>query len=239
MQASFRQFMGGTIGTRGGHSIGPRMDASPMSKTSRHFRHPLAHLSAAIVVILVHSGVALWLLQQRQPSAHDSGIRTSLRWLPPRLPPPPAARAPGTSAQTINAHVPTSPRPLQSHAQPSPGNLQTPNPAPPPLNLAIAEAAVGGTALTADTFTNQPFRRLNDDPAFQHAPRYFRLKPQMSPRQVIQGVANFLGFWPPGYEVDPCKLSRRDVNYFQNAVSARDRDALRTALLQESVRCRR
>ena len=106
------------------------------------------------------------------------------------------------------------------------------------MNLTLAEGAIGGNPLTADSFAQQPFRRLNQDPAFQHSPRYFRLKPQMSPRQMIQGVANYLGFWPPGYEVDPCKLSRRDVNYFQNAVSERDRDALRTALLQESARCR-
>ena len=207
-----------------------------MSAISRSF----PHLGAALVVIAVHAAIALWLLQPRQPRPIDNGPRTSLRWLPPRPVPPPlktthAASQAARSRQTA-----------QSRAQQSPSQLPpiaveqaTASPSPPPLDLRIPDAGRAGAALSAETFAQQPFRRLNNDPAFRHAPRYFRLRPQMGPRQMIQGVASSLGFWPPGYEIDPCSLSRSEVNYFQNAVSEGDRAALRSALLQESARCRR
>lgn len=214
------------------------MDALLVSTTSRRFPHPLAQLSAAIVVIAVHTLMALWLLQPRQPSRLDEAVRTSLRWLPrPPQPSPLRPRQPAAATASPAPSVRGLPRQKPSQVLTAPA--AQPASSPPALNLSIAEAAAGGTALSADTFAQQPFRRLNNDPAFQHAPRYFRLKPQMSPKQMIQGVASYLGFWPPGYEVDPCRLSQRDVNYFQNAVSERDRDALRSALLQESARCRR
>jgi len=211
-----------------------------MAKTSGRFRHPLAHLSAVVTVVAVHAALALWLLQPRPPGPPDTGPRTSLRWLPRPPAVPPSMQAPHRLTPASGARVSTGSRSRRVSDQPLlTASPQTDTPAPAPLNLTLAEDAVGGDPSTADFFAQQPFRRLNQDPAFRHAPRYFRLKPQMSPKQVIQGVAGFLGFWPPGYEVDPCKLSRRDVNYFQNAVSARDRDALRTALLQESAHCRR
>jgi hypothetical protein len=214
------------------------MDASPMSTTSRRIRHPLPHLSAVIVVIAVHGSIALWLLQPAPLARPDDEVRTSLRWLA-RPPLPPAAAQPAASVAS-NSTPATSSRSRRSPSQQQQAVApQSAAPAQQPLNLAISDAAVGGTAVTADTFAPQAFRRLNEDPAFQHRPRYFRLKPQMSPRQMIQGVASYLGFWPPGYEIDPCSLSRSDVNYFQNAVNERDRDALRSALLQESAHCRR
>lgn len=228
------------IGTAGGHSIGPRMDALPMTTTSGRFRHPLAHLSAAITVVAVHAALVLWLLQPRQQSLPDIGPRTSLRWLPRPPSAAPALQTQRAPAQTTRARMSArAPSRPPTDQQTLTASSQAATPAPPRLNLSLAEDSVGGAPLSADSFAQQPFRRLNQDPAFRHAPRYFRLKPQMSPKQVIQGVASYLGFWPPGYEVDPCMLSRRDVSYFQNAVSAGDRDALRTALLQESARCRR
>ncbi|WP_296253184.1 hypothetical protein [uncultured Stenotrophomonas sp.] len=210
-----------------------------MATTSGRFRHPLAHLSAAITVVAVHAALALWLLQARQPSSPDSGPRISLRWLPPPPASPPTRQSTHTSTQVASTGLSARERSRRSPGQQPPlPSPQTATAAPAPLNLSLAESAAGGNPLTADSFAQQPFRRLNQDPAFQHVPRYFRLKPQMSPKQMIQGVASYLGFWPPGYEVDPCTLSRRDVSYFQNAVSARDRDALHAALLQESARCR-
>jgi len=211
------------------------MDAMVMPAISRSF----PHLSAALVVIAVHVAIALWLLQPRQYRPTDNGVRTSLRWLLPRpvppRPPATAARQPARSSQFPPSRV------RQSPSQPSPSSIEqaTASPSQPRLDLSIPDTAPGGAAPNADTFAHQPFRRLNNDPAFRHAPRYFRLKPQMSPRQMIQGVARNLGFWPPGYEIDPCSLSRNEVNHLQNAVSEGDRATLRSALLQESARCRR
>ena len=61
---------------------------------------------------------------------------------------------------------------------------------------------------------------------------------KMSPEQIVHGVAQLLGLWPPGYIVDPCELGRQDMDYFQNAVEEADRDMLRAAVLQVSARCR-
>ena len=74
--------------------------------------------------------------------------------------------------------------------------------------------------------------------AFQERPHYFRMRPQMSPQQIIAGVAQFLGLWPPGYTDDPCGLGKQDLQYFQDAVDERDRQALRDAIHQVSANCR-
>lgn len=92
----------------------------------------------------------------------------------------PLAASSGMSASIRSRRSPAQQLPLASP--------QTANAAPAPLNLSLAEGAVGGNPLTADSFAQQPFRRLNQDPAFRHTPRYFRLKPQMSPKQMIQST---------------------------------------------------
>lgn len=74
--------------------------------------------------------------------------------------------------------------------------------------------------------------------AFAPRRNYFRIRRQMTPEQIVHGVAQLLGLWPPGYIVDPCELGRQDMDYFQNAVEEADRDLLRAAVLQVSARCR-
>lgn len=75
-------------------------------------------------------------------------------------------------------------------------------------------------------------------PAFAPRRNYFRIRRQMTPEQIVHGVAQLLGLWPPGYIVDPCELGKQDMDYFQNAVEEADRDVLRAAVLQVSARCR-
>ncbi len=74
--------------------------------------------------------------------------------------------------------------------------------------------------------------------AFAPRRNYFRIRRTMTPEQIVHGVAQLLGLWPPGYIVDPCQLGKQDLDYFQGAVEEMDRQALRDAVLVVSARCR-
>ncbi len=65
----------------------------------------------------------------------------------------------------------------------------------------------------------------------------FRMTRGLTPEQIVQGIAQSLRMWPPGYVVDPCRSSTAQVDYFQNALNERDRDLLREALIHQRQDC--
>ncbi len=96
----------------------------------------------------------------------------------------------------------------------------------------------GGDGISAAGVAPRLIGRREVHPAFGPRRNYFRIRRQMSPEQIVHGVAQLLGLWPPGYTVDPCELGKQNMQYFQNAVEEADRDLLRAAVLQVSARCR-
>jgi hypothetical protein len=96
----------------------------------------------------------------------------------------------------------------------------------------------GGDGISAAGVAPRLIGRREVHPAFGPRRNYFRIRRQMSPEQIVHGVAQLLGLWPPGYTVDPCELGKQDMDYFQKAVEEADRDVLRAAVLQVSARCR-
>ncbi|WP_430372579.1 hypothetical protein [Stenotrophomonas geniculata] len=200
----------------------------------------LPRMAAWLAVLLVHGLMAMWLLGSgRMTLRSDEGARISLRWIPPE--PPPAVQ-PHPAPPTTSAARPapsTAPRPTPS----APTDVNTPAseepPAPAPLMLDLPAGSIdGGDGISAAGVAPRLIGRREVHPAFGPRRNYFRIRRQMTPEQIVHGVAQLLGLWPPGYIVDPCELGKQDMDYFQNAVEEADRDMLRAAVLQVSTRCR-
>lgn len=200
----------------------------------------LPRMAAWLVVLLVHGLMAVWLLGSgRMTLRSEEGARISLRWIPPEHPP---AVQPHPAPPTTSAARPapsTAPRPTPS----APTDVNTPAseepPAPAPLMLDLPAGSIdGGDGISAAGVAPRLIGRREVHPAFGPRRNYFRIRRQMTPEQIVHGVAQLLGLWPPGYIVDPCELGKQDMDYFQNAVEEADRDMLRAAVLQVSTRCR-
>ncbi|MGN7767058.1 hypothetical protein ACTJJM_06090 [Stenotrophomonas sp. 22692] len=200
----------------------------------------LPRMAAWLAVLLVHGLMAVWLLGSgRMTLRSDEGARISLRWIPPE---PPPAIQPHPAPPTTSAARPapsTAPRPTPS----APTDVNTPAseepPAPAPLMLDLPAGSIdGGDGISAAGVAPRLIGRREVHPAFGPRRNYFRIRRQMTPEQIVHGVAQLLGLWPPGYIVDPCELGKQDMDYFQNAVEEADRDMLRAAVLQVSTRCR-
>jgi len=218
------------------------MDALPMTAVALSWSDSpkLPRMAAWLVVLLVHGLMALWLLGSgRVTLRSDEAARISLRWLPPDQP---AAVQPQPALPSASATRPaasTAPRPTPAAPTDAIAPASEEPPATAPLMLDLPAGSIdGGDGISAAGVAPRLIGRREVHPAFGPRRNYFRIRRQMSPEQIVHGVAQLLGLWPPGYIVDPCELGKQDMEYFQNAVEEADRDMLRAAVLQVSTRCR-
>jgi len=110
-----------------------------------------------------------------------------------------------------------------------------------PLELSLPpEAAIGNGAehTGAADFRPKIMRHHGDDPEFSSPPERFRMRPNLPPRDVIAAVSKFIGLWPPGYTIDPCAISKEDVDSLRGSVSGSERAQLEDALRKENQTCR-
>lgn len=187
------------------------------------------------VVIAVH-GLLLQVLLAPTPLAGMGGDddRLRVRWLPhPEPVPPPALtlRLPPARASTPRPSPPA-PAPRQAAiSRPAAASAAL------PLDLHVPGLGPGNDGVDGATFVAPVIGRRVVHAAFAPPPHRFRMKRGLTPEQVVQGIAQALQMWPPGYIVDPCRLSAAQVDYFQNAVDERDRDVLREALVSQRQDC--
>jgi hypothetical protein len=194
------------------------------------------HHPCAIVVVLAMHGLLLKVLLGPTPETSvDDEDRLGVRWLPrPASVPVTALRHPSPPPVAARPPLPSVP----------PASSMT-NPAPPPpassdagpLNLRVPGLGSGSDGLDSATFAPRLIGRREPHPAFASPPKRFRMKHGLTPEQIVQGIAQALQMWPPGYVVDPCRLSTAQVDYFQNAADERDRDLLREALISQRQDC--
>lgn len=218
------------------------MDALPMAAVALPWSDSpkLPRLAAWLVVLLVHGVLALWLLGNgRIELRSDDGPRISLRWLPPEQPMPMPQQPAMPSTPMTRPAASVMPRPAPA-AQANTALPAVDEPtAAAPLILGLPAGGIdGGDGISAAGVAPRLIGRREVHPAFAPSRNYFRIRRQMTPEQIVHGVAQLLGLWPPGYIVDPCELGKQDMDYFQNAVDEADRDLLRAAVLQVSARCR-
>lgn len=207
-----------------------------MPRSPKDPGQPWTRCTALASALAVHALLAWLLLTPPRPSRPDAAPGMAVRWLPRWLPPPAPVPLPVASS------TPAATAPPAVAAAPATPQARTPVPASAwidsaPLDLRVAAGAGAGDGLDARTFTAPIIGQRAVHPAFAAPPRRFRMKRGMTPEQIVQGIAQALQLWPPGYIVDACRLSTSQVDYFQNAVDERDRDLLREALVSQRQDC--
>jgi hypothetical protein len=177
------------------------------------------------------------LLRSPAPSAAADEARLALYWLPKPLPAPvpPLSTAPlpspaqAAASRRLPAPVATTP-PRASHAAVDPLAL------PAPLDLSVP-SSLTGSGIDAASLVPRVLGDRDVHPAFQPRRERFRMTAGMTPEQIVQGIFQLIGAWPPGYMVDQCRLTRQQIDYLRNAVDEMDRDLLRESLIRHSQDC--
>lgn len=66
----------------------------------------------------------------------------------------------------------------------------------------------------------------------------FRMRKQISGKDVIEGTAQFLGLWPPGYTTDPCPKIERNIGGLIGDARSAARELLDEELRRQKTHCR-
>lgn len=69
-------------------------------------------------------------------------------------------------------------------------------------------------------------------------PDRFRMRKQISGKDVIEGTAQLLGLWPPGYTTDPCSKIKRDIGGLMSDTRPASRELLNEELRRQQTYCR-
>ncbi|MCW6029921.1 hypothetical protein K4043_18090 [Stenotrophomonas sp. SRS1] len=210
------------------------MSASRKSANASRWAQP-----AAIVVVIVVHGLMLGVLL-RSPAANGTAeeARLAVYWLPRPLPapapPPSATPSPPIPQPAASPSVPA-PRvatpTITSHA--AAVDPQAPRTA---LDLSVP-GSLTGSGIDAASLVPRVLGDREVHPAFQPRPKRFRMKAGMTPEQIVHGIFQLIGAWPPGYTVDQCRLTRQQIDYLRNAVDEMDRDLLRDSLIRQDQDC--
>jgi len=159
-------------------------------------------------------------------------------WLPRPLPAP--APPPSVTFSLPAPQPPASPRlPVPRVATQiisSPAAVVDPQAPRAVLDLSVP-GSLTGSGIDAASLVPRVLGDREVHLAFQPKPKRFRMKAGMTPEQIVQGIFQLIGAWPPGYMVDQCRLTRQQIDYLRNAVDEMDRDLLRESLIRHSQDC--
>lgn len=165
---------------------------------------------ALAATVLVHIGIACWLLALRQTVPDRETDALTVTWierpvpvLPPPNPPPAAVRATSGTATPPPARAPRSSA-LQAVEVESPSIDDT---APLPTATALLEQAgdwARQQAPAAD-FAHDPLRRRPPPTSDGR----FAMRRSLSPEDIAKGIGQLFG--GAGYTQDPCPQIRRNI----------------------------
>jgi hypothetical protein len=199
-----------------------------------------------VAAVAAHVMFALMLMQPQEPSpaSGDGALQVIfIEWRPPpaveqaSVEPPPTVKSNlATAASTstgIVMEVVT--RPTQTPAVAAPG------PAP-PIPATDADDRWQFPARPRPTtdgeFRRNPLERPSADLLAVPAPERFRMRKERTPEDVLKGVAQLAGLWPPGYTTDPCPEIGRNVSTLSQSSDAASRRQLEVDLERERNNCR-
>lgn len=63
------------------------------------------------------------------------------------------------------------------------------------------------------------------------------MRKPLTGKDVIEGTAQLLGFWPPGYTTDPCPRIRRNIDELKTDASAAGRERLDQEMARQARYC--
>lgn len=191
--------------------------------------------AVAALVALLHGGFYL-LFALGQPTVAPARARSEavrVEFIVRPAPPPVAAVAPAPAAEV---------RP----AAPASRRRKAPVPAPVPVADApddVAQAPLdlewrGGDAGAGEAGfpLGPPPVPAGDALAAREADR-FRMRRQLSGKDVIEGTAKALGLWPEGYTTDPCPRIRANIRGLMTDGRAAGRRALEEELRRQRLAC--
>lgn len=108
----------------------------------------------------------------------------------------------------------------------------------------LGDISAGGSNWRVEDPAVRPsisFRKdiMSRDPSTLEPPRSrrFRMKPQLTPRDIVRGASQLLGFWPPGYSDNPCGGLNRSVQQLSSPANASERRQLAMALELRQKHC--
>lgn len=210
------------------------MSASRKSTAPSRWAQP-----AAVAVVIVGHGLMLGvLLRSPAPNVTAEEARLAVYLLPRPLAAP--APPPSVTLSLPAPQPPASPRlPVPRVAMQtisSPAAVVDPQAPRAVLDLSVP-GSLTGSGIDAASLVPRVLGNREVHPAFQPKPKRFRMKAGMTPEQIVHGIFQLIGAWPPGYTVDQCRLTRQQIDYLRNAVDEMDRDLLRESLIRHSQDC--
>lgn len=190
--------------------------------------------AAVIAVFLLHWMLLKLLTSQGQAialgdQATSHPVRFIERELPslpetadPAAPGAPVFRSPRTDRGATQARM--------SAPIPASGDTTITSRANEPLDLTLAISA-------APDFSRRPLDGDTRLDRFAALPERIPMRKPLTGKDVIEGAAQVLGLWPPGYTTDPCPRIRRNIDELKTDGSAAGRARLSDELSRQAWYC--
>ena len=192
-----------------------------------------------VVVALMHFAVYQLLVfgqgESRAVRSPASVMRVEFIELAPRVEaePPEARKSPAVSR----------PRRGQASAEGEGSDPLDASPTLPEANLPSDKSAPLALGFQATVEPSPDFGPPLPDqgatfPTNPQGPDRIRMRRQLTGKQVIEGTAQLLGFWPAGYESDPCPRVKRNITGLMTDTRPEGREALGEELRRQAIACR-
>lgn len=190
--------------------------------------------AAAVAVCLLHWG--LFKLLASQGTSIDSSIEATplrVRFIEREL------LLPSATSQGDSSDAPASSQPPVGRIPRYPRRPESVHPdadtdtrprANEPLNLTLAISA-------APDFSRRPLEGDTRLDRFAAPPERIPMRKPLTGKDVIEGTAQILGFWPPGYTTDPCPRIRRNIDELKTDGSAAGRERLDQEMARQTRYC--